>query len=103
MIKRSYNYLVLLVLLIGAAVPSRADSAGEMLAAGRVDGFWELGLKPWDTAAGTLLILEAGGRVGTLSGSEYRLGPNIVGAAPKVYEAMIEALAPHVPEALRDA
>ncbi len=36
------------------------------VAAGRVDGFWELGLKPWDTAAGTLMIQEAGGRVGTL-------------------------------------
>lgn len=33
------------------------------LAAGRVDGFWELGLKPWDTAAGMLLVQEAGGRV----------------------------------------
>jgi len=38
------------------------------VAAGRCDGFWEMGLKPWDTAAGTLLITEAGGRVGTLSG-----------------------------------
>jgi myo-inositol-1(or 4)-monophosphatase len=73
------------------------------VAAGRVDGFWELGLKPWDTAAGTLLIQEAGGRVGTLSGGEYRLGAHIVAGAPKVYEAMIEALSPHVPEALRDA
>jgi len=72
------------------------------VAAGRVDGFWELGLKPWDTAAGTLLIVEAGGRVGTLAGHEYQLGPNIVAGAPKVYEAMIEALAPHLPETLRD-
>ena len=71
------------------------------VAAGRVDGFWELGLKAWDTAAGTLLIQEAGGRVGTLGGAEYQLGANIVAGAPKVYEALIEALAPHVPEALR--
>jgi myo-inositol-1(or 4)-monophosphatase len=72
------------------------------VAAGRVDGFWELGLKPWDTAAGTLMIQEAGGRVGTLSGKEYRLGANILAGAPKVYEALIEAIAPHVPEELRD-
>ncbi len=71
------------------------------VAAGRVDGFWELGLKPWDTAAGSLMIREAGGRVGTLSGEEYRLGPNIVAGAPKVFEAMVEAIAPHVSEALR--
>ncbi len=41
------------------------------VAAGRIDGFWEIGLKPWDTAAGTLLIREAGGLVGTLDGGEY--------------------------------
>src|SRR5579863_9673433 len=72
------------------------------VAAGRVDGFWELGLKPWDTAAGALMIQEAGGRVGTLSGKEYRLGANILAGAPKVFEALIEAIAPHVPEDLRD-
>ena len=71
------------------------------VAAGRVDGFWELGLKPWDTAAGTLMIQEAGGRVGKLDGDEYRLGANIVAGAPKVYEALIEAFAPLVPEDLR--
>jgi len=72
------------------------------VAAGRVDGFWELGLKPWDTAAGTLMIQEAGGRVGTLSGKEYRLGANIVAGTPKVYEAMLETIAPHVPDELKD-
>ena len=39
------------------------------VAAGRMDGFWEFGLKPWDTAAGVLLIQEAGGRVGTPTGA----------------------------------
>src|SRR5580692_6673092 len=72
------------------------------VACGRVDGFWEMGLKAWDTAAGTLMIREAGGRVGTLGGDEYRLGANIVAGAPKVYEALIAALAPHVPEELRN-
>jgi myo-inositol-1(or 4)-monophosphatase len=72
------------------------------VACGRVDGFWELGLKAWDTAAGTLMIREAGGRVGTLGGDEYRLGAHIVAGAPKVYEELISALAPHVPEELRN-
>ena len=81
----------------GSAALDLAD-----VACGRVDGFWEMGLKPWDTAAGTLMIREAGGRVGTMGGDEYRLGANIVAGAPKVYEELISALAPHVPEELRN-
>ncbi|MFT3904751.1 MAG: inositol monophosphatase family protein [Steroidobacteraceae bacterium] len=72
------------------------------VAAGRVDAFWEFGLRPWDTAAGILLIQEAGGHVGTLTGQEYRHGGHIVAGTPKVYTALIEALAPHVPEGLRN-
>jgi len=71
------------------------------VAAGRVDGFWELGLQPWDTAAGTLLVVEAGGRVGTLAGGDYEHGGNIIAAAPKVYEAMVAAIAPHLTDDLR--
>jgi len=71
------------------------------VAAGRLDGFWEIGLSPWDTAAGTLLITAAGGMVGTLSGGEYRQAGHIVAGTPKVYAELIAALAPHVPEELR--
>jgi hypothetical protein len=39
------------------------------VAAGRLDGFWEMGLKPWDIAAGVLLIQEAGGMVGGFDGT----------------------------------
>jgi myo-inositol-1(or 4)-monophosphatase len=73
------------------------------VAAGRVDGFWEMGLQPWDTAAGALLIQEAGGRIGTLSGGPYEGGGNVVAGSPKVYEALLEAIAPHIPADLRDA
>jgi myo-inositol-1(or 4)-monophosphatase len=73
------------------------------VAAGRVDAFWELGLSAWDTAAGTLLIQEAGGRTGTLAGAAYAQRGHIVAGNPKVYAALIEALAPHVPPELRDA
>jgi myo-inositol-1(or 4)-monophosphatase len=48
------------------------------VAAGRFDGFWEFGLKPWDTAAGVLLIEEAGGRVGDFSGQSYQLGGPVI-------------------------
>ena len=59
--------------------------------------------RPWDTAAGTLLIQEAGGRIGTLTGGEYRQEGHIVAGTPKVYAALLEMLAPHVPADLRDA
>jgi myo-inositol-1(or 4)-monophosphatase len=72
------------------------------VAAGRLDAFWEIGLSPWDTAAGTLLIQEAGGRIGTLSGRDYTQGGNVLCGTPKVYEAMVELLAPHLPPALRE-
>jgi myo-inositol-1(or 4)-monophosphatase len=71
------------------------------VAAGRCDGFWEMGLKPWDTAAGTLLITEAGGRVGTLTGEDYKQGGHIVGGTPKVFAALVAELAPLVPASLK--
>jgi myo-inositol-1(or 4)-monophosphatase len=73
------------------------------VAAGRTDGFWEIGLSAWDTAAGTLLITEAGGRIGTLTGEPYAQGGNVVAGTPKVYEALLACLGPHVPAGLREA
>ena len=43
------------------------------VAAGRLDFFWEFGLNPWDMAAGTLLVEEAGGRVSDMKGAPHRL------------------------------
>ncbi len=63
------------------------------VACGRLDGFWELGLSPWDMAAGALLIQEAGGLVGGLSGdSDYLESGDICAATPKIFAAMLEAL-----------
>jgi len=87
----------------GVRRPGSAALDLAYVAAGRVDAFWEIGLAPWDTAAGTLLIQEAGGRIGTLTGGEYRQGGHIVAGAPKPYAALLELLAPHVPAELRDA
>ncbi len=72
------------------------------VAAGRTDGFWEIGLKPWDTAAGTLLIREAGGLVGTLDGGEYRQNGNIVAGNPRVFNELLEILAPFLTDELRE-
>jgi myo-inositol-1(or 4)-monophosphatase len=87
----------------GARRPGSASLDLAYVAAGRTDAFWELGLSPWDTAAGWLLITEAGGRVGTLTGADYQLGGDIVAGSPKTYEALLELLAPHVPADLRPA
>jgi myo-inositol-1(or 4)-monophosphatase len=85
----------------GVRRPGAAALDLAYVAAGRVDAFWEIGLSPWDTAAGTLLIQEAGGRIGTLSGAEYTQQGHIVAGTPKVYTALLEVLAPHLPDELR--
>ena len=99
------DYLAILKAVMNIAAGVRRPGAASLdlayVAAGRVDGFWEFGLAPWDTAAGTLLIQEAGGRVGTPTGAEYSLGPNVVAGNPKVYQELLEALGPLTPAALR--
>ncbi len=61
------------------------------LAAGRVDGFWEIGLKAWDIAAGSLLITEAGGIITDFWGEENHLdNGNVVGGTPGLYPFLLE-------------
>jgi len=63
------------------------------VACGRLDAFWELGLSPWDMAAGALLIQEAGGLVGDLKGeSDYLDRGEIVAASPKIFPALLQSL-----------
>lgn len=65
------------------------------VAAGRLDGFFEKNLKPWDIAAGSLLITEAGGIVGTFAGeSDYLYKGNVIAGTPKVFAQMVALLAP---------
>jgi len=85
----------------GVRRPGAASLDLAYVAAGRLDGFWEIGLAPWDTAAGNLLITEAGGRIGTLAGTEYGDGGNLVAGSPRVYAALIEAFAPFLTDDLR--
>ena len=86
----------------GIRRPGAASLDLAYVAAGRLDAFWEFGLSPWDTAAGTLLIQEAGGRIGTLTGAEYTQGGHIVAGTPKVYDALLQLIGPNVPVDLRD-
>jgi myo-inositol-1(or 4)-monophosphatase len=65
------------------------------VAAGSYDGFFEIGLNPWDVAAGSLLVLEAGGLIGDLSGEgDYLHGGQVIAANPKIFSQMVQALSP---------
>ena len=69
------------------------------VAAGYYDGFWEVGLNPWDVAAGSLLIAEAGGLVGDLSGEgDYLYGGQVIAANPRVFAQMVKLLSPFARE-----
>lgn len=64
------------------------------LAAGRLDGFWEVKLKPWDVAAGTLLIQEAGGTVSSFDGSPYTVrNHRILASNGLIHHEMVAMLA----------
>ena len=67
------------------------------VAAGWYEGFWEVGLNPWDMAAGSLLVTEAGGLVTDLLGEDqYLQNGSIIAAAPKVLPQMLQTLSPHM-------
>jgi myo-inositol-1(or 4)-monophosphatase len=84
----------------------RAGSAAldlAYVAAGRLDGFWELGLSVWDIAAGALLIQEAGGMVSDLAGGdEFLATGNVVAGNPRIHPALVEALRPYMAASLRE-
>ncbi len=72
------------------------------VAAGWVDGFFEINLSTWDIAAGGLIVQEAGGIVGDFEGNESWLSTgNVVAANPKVFSQMLQTLSPHVTPALK--
>lgn len=83
----------------------RAGSAAldlAYVAAGRVDAFFELGLKPWDIAAGDLIVREAGGTVTDFSGGHnYLLSGNIVAGAPKATSLLVKRFRPLLSDALK--
>ena len=82
----------------------RAGSAAldlAYVAAGRVDGFFEIGLKPWDTAAGELLVIEAGGLVTDFTGGHnHQKSGNIVASSTRVLKEILKDIRPHLGESL---
>ena len=79
----------------GVRRPGAAALDLAWVAAGRLDGFWEMGLHPWDVAAGALLVREAGGLIGNLRGEEGWLeSGNVVAGNPKVFHGMLQTLKP---------
>jgi len=100
--KDERNLDVYLESLRAMIVPSagirRAGSAAldlAYVAAGRVDGFWELSLKPWDIAAGILLVQEAGGMVTDFEGStKFFESGHVVAGNPKVLKEMLKITRP---------
>ena len=67
------------------------------IAAGRMDVFWEMHLKPWDIAAGALIVREAGGMVSDFQGGESFLDTgHILACTPKLFKPTLKVLAKHL-------
>jgi myo-inositol-1(or 4)-monophosphatase len=63
------------------------------VAAGRFDGHWEMSLKPWDSAAGALIVQQASGRVTTIGGKPYSpWNPHVVASNGLIHDAMLDVL-----------
>lgn len=93
------GYLEMLKAVMGESAGIRRPGSAALdlcyLAAGRVDGFWELGLNIWDIAAGALMIREAGGRISDFEGDDtYLDNGRVVAGNPKIYAALSKLLAP---------
>ena len=86
-------------MFLGSSGVRRAGSAVLDLAytaCGRLDGFWEMKLSPWDVAAGSLLIKEAGGKVTDWEGGEdYIFSGNIVGSNGHIHSQMLSIIKEH--------
>jgi myo-inositol-1(or 4)-monophosphatase len=77
----------------GIRRPGSASIDLAYVAAGKLDGFWEEGLKPWDTAAGMVIVKEAGGMVTDYEGRHYSPFMNtIVASNSRIHEAMLSVL-----------
>lgn len=88
-------YLATLEAIAGNTAGIRRAGAAALdlayVAAGRLDGFWELNLQPWDIAAGVLLIKEAGGMISDFRGADTHLkSGNVVAGSPKVFKPILQ-------------
>ena len=81
-------------LAAGVRRPGAAALDLAYVACGRYDGFFELGLAPWDCAAGALMVTEAGGLVGDFRGeTEWLFGEQLLAGTPKVFAALVAMVA----------
>ena len=72
------------------------------VAAGRLDGYWEIGIMEWDMAAGILLVKEAGGVVTDFSFNDnYWESGNLIAASPRMHQMMYQLIEPHVTSSLK--
>ncbi|MGH8676550.1 MAG: inositol monophosphatase family protein, partial [Burkholderiales bacterium] len=90
-------YMRQLGTMMGSSAGVRRAGAAALdlayVAAGRLDAFWEMGLSPWDMAAGALLIQEAGGLVGNFAGDAgYLESGDIAAGTPKVFPRLLQVL-----------
>ena len=95
------TYLSMLKDVLAKTAGVRREGAASLdlcnVACGRVEGYWEFNLKPWDIAAGSLIVQEAGGIVTDMHGEQSWLeSGDIVAANPKVLAQMLHLLAPHL-------
>lgn len=94
------HYLPSFAALLAQSADVRRAGAAALdlayVACGRLDGFWEFGLKEWDIAAGALLIQESGGLVGDPEGGEKHLASgDVVAANPRIFRQMLQLIAQH--------
>ena len=101
------TYMQMMKVMIQQSAGLRRPGAAALdlayVAAGFYDGFFEIGLNAWDVAAGSVLVLEAGGLIGDLAGeSNYLHGGQVIAATPKVFAQIIQALAPFRENLIRE-
>jgi myo-inositol-1(or 4)-monophosphatase len=95
--KSPEDNLAELAIMLRRARAVRRDGSAALdlcaVACGRLDGYWEWKLQPWDVSAGALLVAEAGGRVsGRLGGPAPASGAEIVATNGRIHDAVVEAL-----------
>ena len=97
------RYLSMFRLMTSQAAGIRRPGAAALdlayVAAGRLDGFFEIGLRPWDLAAGSLLVTEAGGLVGDFQGdADFLHVGDVLAGTPKIFAQLVTTLGPMVPK-----
>jgi myo-inositol-1(or 4)-monophosphatase len=102
-----HSYLRMMKVMMQQTAGLRRPGAAALdlayVAAGFYDGFFEIGLNAWDVAAGSLLVLEAGGLIGDLAGEgNYLHGGEVIAATPKIFAQMVQTLAPYRDDLARE-